>query len=109
LAEKWVNYVGVLTVSENAVRIQIAVARSAFLLLRLAQAAQKAVQSPFVFAGLVRANLMHRRRIDRLLHSQPDQKLELNQRTLQWATKPELDRRGGRSGMTGCSVSGIAA
>jgi IS4 transposase len=53
--------------SENAVRIQIAVALIAFLLLRLAQAAQKAVKSPLDFARLVRANLMHRRLIDRLL------------------------------------------
>jgi hypothetical protein len=73
-----------LGTSENAVRIQIAVALIAFLLLRLVQAAQKAVQSPLAFARLVRANLMHRRRIDRLLHSEPDQKLDLNQLALQW-------------------------
>ena len=36
--------------SENAVRIQIAVALIAFLLLRLAQAAQTAIQSPLAFA-----------------------------------------------------------
>jgi IS4 transposase len=53
--------------SENAVRIQIAVALIAFLLLRLAQAAQKAVRSPLVFARLVRANLMHRRSIQNLI------------------------------------------
>jgi IS4 transposase len=53
--------------SENAVRIQIAVALIAFLLLRLAQATQEAIQSPLVFARLVRANLMQRRRIDNLL------------------------------------------
>src|SRR6202030_2421302 len=51
-----------LGTSENAVRIQIAVALIAFLLLRLAQATQKTVQSPIAFARLVRANLMHRRR-----------------------------------------------
>jgi hypothetical protein len=56
--------------SENAVRIQIAVALIAFLLLRLAQAAQK-IQSPIVFARLIRANLMHRRSIDNLLHPSP--------------------------------------
>jgi len=56
-----------LGTSENAVRIQIAVALIAFLLLRLAQAAQTAVHSPLAFARLVRANLMHRRAIDRLL------------------------------------------
>ena len=54
-------------VSENAVRIQLAVALIAYLLLRLAQAAQKLVHSPLDFARLVRANLMHRRPIDRLL------------------------------------------
>jgi hypothetical protein len=57
--------------SENAVRIQIAVALIAFLLLRLAQAAQKSIQSPIVFARLVRTNLMHRRPIDCLLHPSP--------------------------------------
>jgi IS4 transposase len=54
-------------VSENAVRIQIAVALIAYLMLRLAQAAQKTVRSPLEFARLVRTNLMHRRPIDRLL------------------------------------------
>jgi IS4 transposase len=53
-------------VSENAVRIQIAVALIAFLLLRMAQAAQTLVRSPLEFARLVRINLMHRRPIDRL-------------------------------------------
>jgi IS4 transposase len=54
--------------SENAVRIQIAVALITFLLLRLAQATQKAVTSPIVFARLVRANLLHQRSIGDLLH-----------------------------------------
>jgi IS4 transposase len=54
-------------VSENAVRIQIAVALIAFLILRLAQAAQNAVHSPLEFARLARTNLMQRRPIDRLL------------------------------------------
>lgn len=60
-----------LGTSENAVRIQIAVALIAFLLLRMAQAGQKAVQSPLAFARLVRANLLHRRPLDRLLDPQP--------------------------------------
>ena len=63
-------------VSENAVRIQIAVALIAFLILRMAQAAQKAVHSPLDFARLVRANLMHRRPIDRLL--EPLQPIPIN-------------------------------
>ncbi len=57
--------------SENAVRIQIAAALIAYLLLRLAHATQKIVPSPLAFARLVRANLMHRRRIDRLLDPDP--------------------------------------
>jgi len=58
-------------VCENAVRIQIAVALIAFLLLRLAQAAQRIIHSPLEFARLVRTNLMHRRPIDRLLGPLP--------------------------------------
>jgi hypothetical protein len=58
--------------SENAVRTQIAVALIAFLLLRLAQAAQKAIPSPLVFARLVRVNLMHHRAIHDLLTPSPN-------------------------------------
>lgn len=46
-----------LGTSENAVRIQIAVALIAFLLLRLAASDQKRVQSPLAFARLVRLPL----------------------------------------------------
>ena len=53
--------------SENAVRIQIATALIAFLLLRLAQLTQSAVTSPLTFARLVRSNLMHRRSLRHLL------------------------------------------
>ena len=56
-----------LGTSENAVRIQIAVALIAFLVLRLAQDATKIVNSPLAFARLVRTNLMHRRPLDALL------------------------------------------
>jgi hypothetical protein len=70
--------------SENAVRIQIAVALIAFLLLRLAQATQRAVRSPLAFARLVRANLMHRRRLDRLLQTDPPPPLNPNQLLLSW-------------------------
>jgi Transposase DDE domain/Domain of unknown function (DUF4372) len=56
-----------LGTSENAVRIQIAVALIAFLLLRLAQAGQDSIQGALNFARVVRTNLMHRRPIDRLL------------------------------------------
>ncbi len=57
--------------SENAVRIQIAVALIAFLLLRLAQAAQTIVESPLTFARLIRANLMHRRSVQDLIRPKP--------------------------------------
>lgn len=57
--------------SENAVRIQIAIALIAFLLLRLAQATQKAITSPLVFSRLVRAHLMQRRSIHDLLEPPP--------------------------------------
>jgi len=57
--------------SDNAVRIQIAVALITFLLLRLAHAAQRSVHSLLGFARLVRANLMHRRPLDRLLDPPP--------------------------------------
>jgi IS4 transposase len=71
--------------SENAVRIQIAVALIAFVLLRLAQATQTLIQSPLHFARLVRTNLMHRRRIDRLLAPEPDCPLNPAQMALQWS------------------------
>ena len=57
--------------SENAVRIQIAIALIAFLLLRLAHATQRTIPSLLGFARLVRANLMHRRPLDRLRHPPP--------------------------------------
>jgi hypothetical protein len=73
-----------LGTSENAVRIQIAVALIAFLLLRLAQAAQRAVHSPLAFARLVRVNLMHKRRIDRLLYTEPAPPIDPRQIELKW-------------------------
>jgi len=75
------HFVGV---SENAVRIQIAVALIAFLLLRLAQTTQKAIKSPLTFARLVRTNLMHRKRIDRLIGADPLTRINPNQMVLQW-------------------------
>lgn len=65
--------------SENAVRIQIAVALIAFVLLRLAQATQTAISSPLAFARLVRANLMYRRPLDRLLDPPPTPLRDSNQ------------------------------
>jgi IS4 transposase len=71
------HFVGV---SENAVRIQIAVALIAFLILRMAQLAQKAVHSPLEFARLVRTNLRHRRPINQLL--EPLQPIPINSNQL---------------------------
>jgi IS4 transposase len=73
-----------LGTSENAVRIQIAVALIAFLLLRLAQATQGVIQSPLAFARLVRANLMERRGIDQLLDPDPPSQPNPNQLAIQW-------------------------
>jgi len=73
-----------LGTSENAVSIQIAVALIAFLLLRLVQAANRIVDSPLAFARLIRANLMHRRRIDRLLGPEPAIRHNADQLPIQW-------------------------
>jgi hypothetical protein len=67
------------------VRIQIAVALIAFLLLRLAQAGQKAIISPLAFARLVRLNLMHRRPLDRLLERETRPVSNPAQMLLQWS------------------------
>ena len=58
-----------LGASENAIRIQIAVALIVYLLLKLAYRAQKSALTLLVFTRLVKANLMQRKRIDRLLEN----------------------------------------
>lgn len=60
-----------LGTSENAVRIQVAVALIAFLLLRMAQTAQNFAGGALAFARLVRLNLMHRRPINALTEPPP--------------------------------------
>jgi transposase len=60
-----------LGTSENAVRIQIAVALIAFLLLRTAFALQTSVKTLLTFTRLVSHNLMQRREINRLLQPPP--------------------------------------
>jgi hypothetical protein len=57
--------------SENAVRIQIAVAMLAFVLIRRAHRHQTAVAGLTDFARLIRANMLHRRPLT-LLRWQPD-------------------------------------
>ncbi len=66
-----------LGTSENAIRIQIAVALIAFVLLRMAQRLQKTVTSPLEFTRLVRANLMHLRRLDQLDRPPPPRTTEV--------------------------------
>ena len=73
-----------LGTSENAVRIQVAVALIAFLLLRLAQAGQQTITSPLAFARLVRLNLMHRRSLDRLIDTEPPLPRNPAQLAIQW-------------------------
>jgi hypothetical protein len=68
--------------SENAVRIQIACALIAYLILRLAAQAIAIIKSPLAFARLVRANLMHKRPLDRLLAPPPDPRTDPRQLTL---------------------------
>jgi len=57
--------------SENAVRLQIAIALIAFLLLRMAHTMQNSVKSLLTFARLVAQNLMQRRPIQHLLDPPP--------------------------------------
>ena len=58
--------------SENAVRIQIACALIAYLLIKLAKDAAKIRHGLLAFARLLRANLMHRRALDQLLGPPPN-------------------------------------
>jgi len=68
--------------SENAVRIQIAIALIAFLLLRMAHALQTNVRSLLTFTRLVANNLMHRRPLDRLLDPPPTPVIDQRQLNL---------------------------
>ena len=60
-----------LGAGENAVRVQVAAALIARLLLRFAQARQSAIGAPLLFARLVRATSMHPRALDALLRPDP--------------------------------------
>lgn len=73
-----------LGVTENAVRIQIAVALIAFLLLRAAQALYGLVVSPLTFARLIRTALTHRRSIASLLDP-PQRPERQSQLTMEFA------------------------
>jgi IS4 transposase len=86
--------------SENAVRIQIAIALIAFLLLRLAHDANRIVKSPLAFARLIKANLLHRRSIAELLQISPSPKPEPQQNIFEFgprATRAAHRRRASRA------------
>jgi hypothetical protein len=70
--------------SENAVRIQIACALIAYLLVKLARDAAKITTGLLAFTRLLRANLMHRRALDQLLRPPPDPPQDTRQLTLNW-------------------------
>lgn len=72
--------------SENAVRIQIACALIAYLLLRLIQDACKITLSPLTYAKLIRANIMHLRAPDQLLKPPPNRNIDPRQLSLNLAT-----------------------
>jgi IS4 transposase len=65
--------------SENAVRIQIAVALIAYLLLRALQKLAKEMRGFLELVRLVRANLMHRKDLTRLRKPPPPPPLDSNQ------------------------------
>jgi hypothetical protein len=72
--------------SENAVRIQIAVALIAFLLLRMLNKMSQEKQTPLETTRLIRTNLMHRKDCTRLrqLHQPPQ--LDSRQLMLNWGS-----------------------
>jgi hypothetical protein len=72
--------------SENAVRIQIAVALIAFLLLRLLQEITRVKHGFLELVRLVRANLMHRKDFSRLRYNDPPPPIDPRQLQLNWAT-----------------------
>jgi len=72
--------------SENAVRIQIAVALIAFLLLHMLQKMTKAKHGFLELVRLARTNLMHRKDFTRLRQIQTPSPIDSRQLTLDWAS-----------------------
>jgi hypothetical protein len=70
--------------SENAVRIQIAVALIAFLILHLLHKMTQAKRGFLEFVRLVRANIMHRKDVTRLRENLPPPPIDSRQLTLDW-------------------------
>ena len=71
--------------SENAVRIQIAVALIAFLILHMLQTMTKAKHGFLELVRLVRSNLMHRKDFTRLRQSPSTPQQDSRQLSLNWA------------------------
>jgi hypothetical protein len=71
--------------SENAVRIQIAAALIAFLLLHILQKMTQAKHGFLELVRLVRANLMHRKDVTRLRQCQSPPPRDSQQLTLDWS------------------------
>jgi hypothetical protein len=71
--------------SENAVRIQIAVALIAFLLLQMLQKMAQAKHGFLEIVRLVRVNLMHRKDFTRLRHVPEPPPLDSRQLVIDWA------------------------
>ena len=71
--------------SENAVRIQIAVALITFLILHLLHKMTKVHHGFLEFVRLVRTNLMHRKDVARLRHIQAPPPIDTRQLALNWA------------------------
>jgi IS4 transposase len=71
--------------SENAVRIQIAVALIAFVLLHMLQKMTKVKHGFLELVRLVRANLMHRKDVTRLRESRSLPPLDSRQLALDWS------------------------
>ena len=91
--------------SENAVRIQIAVALIAFLLLSLLRKMAQDQQTLLETTRLVRTNLMHRKDFTRLKQSQTPPPLDFAAISLNWS-QHEPDSRGPSPAMT---AEGFAA
>jgi DDE family transposase/uncharacterized protein DUF4372 len=70
--------------SENAVRIQIAVALIAFLILHLLHKMTQVKHGFLEFVRLVRANIMHRKDVTRLRENLPPPPIDSRQLTLDW-------------------------
>lgn len=73
-----------LGTSENAVKLQIIAALIAFLLIRIAQKAALAPLSLQDFTRLIRANLLHRKEIHKLISPPPRKPPKSSQLTMQW-------------------------